>query len=451
MKHTKNLRGQALVLIALAAIGLFGITGLAVDGGARFSDRRHAQNAADTAALTAALTKATGLTAGKTDSVCSTASGWSNSSFCLDIINAAWDRAEENGYAGLIPNSVDVYSPPISGPYLNNAAYVQVVITSYVKTYFARVIGINQTKNTVEAVALTSKGGPLMNGASIVALNPNPSCGGGAGSGGGSFDVGGSGTIHLDGGGIFVNSSASCGYSQTSCNVTLTIDGGASISSAGSNINQSCGIAAPANQNGTQVVVPDEIYLPARPDECNQAHPLPTNNPVGSNKWTIYPGYYTDFPQGGLIGANKDIYLSPGVYCVDSDLHWSGATFTLLDGTSGVTIYVTSGHGFSLNINSPILLNASTSGKYKGYLVIVEGNVNTIENCTINGGSYLNVNGTIFAPYCNVTVNGDNTSQSTFNAQVIGWDVKLNGNNGIHFTYDPSKIPQIKRKVGLMR
>ncbi len=451
MKYMKNQRGQALVLIALAAIGLFGITGLAIDGGAKFSDRRHAQNAADTAALTAALTKATGLTAGKTDSVCSTASGWTNSAFCLEIIYAAWDRAEENGYDGLIPNSVDVYSPPISGPYKNNASYVQVIITSYIKTYFAPVIGINQTQNTVEAVALTSEGGPLMNGASIVALNPSPSCGGGAGSGGGSFDVGGSGTINLNGGGIFINSDESCGYSQTSCNVTLTIAGGAGISSAGSDINQSCGVAAPEDQSATQVVVPDEIYMPDRPDECNQAHPLPTNNPVGSNSWIIYPGYYTDFPQGGLIAANKDIYLSPGVYCVDSDLHWSGATFTLLDGTSGVTIYVTSGHGFSLNINSPILLNASTSGEYKGYLVIVEGNMNSIESCTINGGSYLDVNGTIFAPYCSVTVNGDNSSQSTFNAQIIGWDVKLNGNNVINFTYDPSLNAETKRRVGLMR
>src|SRR5689334_20899575 len=57
-------RGQALILIALAAVGLFAVTGLAIDGGARFSDRRHAQNAADTAALAAALTKATELTKG---------------------------------------------------------------------------------------------------------------------------------------------------------------------------------------------------------------------------------------------------------------------------------------------------------------------------------------------------------------------------------------------------
>src|ERR1041384_7052197 len=88
-------KGQALILIALAAVGIMAITGLVIDGGAKFSDRRHAQNAADTAALTAALTKATGLTNGETDSVCSTASGWTNSSFCLAIINAGLGRAGE--------------------------------------------------------------------------------------------------------------------------------------------------------------------------------------------------------------------------------------------------------------------------------------------------------------------------------------------------------------------
>src|SRR5436190_21329309 len=50
-------RGQALIIIALAAIGLFGVAGLAIDGSAKYSDRRHAQNAADTAALSGALAK----------------------------------------------------------------------------------------------------------------------------------------------------------------------------------------------------------------------------------------------------------------------------------------------------------------------------------------------------------------------------------------------------------
>src|SRR5258706_14868307 len=48
-------KGQALVVVALAAIVLFGFASLAIDGSAAFSDRRHAQNAADTAAMAGAL------------------------------------------------------------------------------------------------------------------------------------------------------------------------------------------------------------------------------------------------------------------------------------------------------------------------------------------------------------------------------------------------------------
>lgn len=58
MKTTStNERGQALVIIALAIIGLVAITALTIDGGNAYSDRRHAQNAADTAVLAAAQSK----------------------------------------------------------------------------------------------------------------------------------------------------------------------------------------------------------------------------------------------------------------------------------------------------------------------------------------------------------------------------------------------------------
>ena len=57
MKPRLQERGQALVIIALAVVGLFGFSALAIDGSRVFSDRRNAQNAADTAALSAALAK----------------------------------------------------------------------------------------------------------------------------------------------------------------------------------------------------------------------------------------------------------------------------------------------------------------------------------------------------------------------------------------------------------
>lgn len=55
MFHRKSEKGQALILIALAAIGLFAFAALAIDGSRAYSDKRHAQNTADTSVLAAAL------------------------------------------------------------------------------------------------------------------------------------------------------------------------------------------------------------------------------------------------------------------------------------------------------------------------------------------------------------------------------------------------------------
>lgn len=417
MKHIKNEGGQALIIFALAAIGIFGIVALAIDGSAKFSDRRHAQNAADAAALAGALAKVNG-----------------NPQW--DIV--ALDRASENGYDdNLVSNNVEVYSPPINGYYAGNSSYVQVIITSHVNTYFARVIGINETKNTVEAVALTKEGGPLFDGASIVSLDPSPGCGNG------SVNVGGSGTINLTGGGIFVNSDESCGYSQTSCSVTLNIASGG-ISSAGSpiDIHGCSGSGLTTDPSETQIVIPDDVYMPDEPPECNTMGTY-----SGGSTVTLNPGKYYSFPPV----HNKDIILNSGVYCIDANIQWTGSDFNSLDGTSGVTLYITEGHDFRVNISSPIDLDPSNSGDYKGYVIILNGSEDSIQDCVINGGGDITIDGTIFAPYCDITINGNSSSGSNFNAQVIGYDIKLNGNNTINFNYDPGINAQNKRKIGLMK
>src|SRR5829696_3991576 len=88
MKPKSQEKGQVLILIALAAIGLVGFTALAIDGSRVFSDRRHAQNAADTAALAAALAKI------RTPNYPPNAPDAPN----LAAIAAGEERAESNGY-----------------------------------------------------------------------------------------------------------------------------------------------------------------------------------------------------------------------------------------------------------------------------------------------------------------------------------------------------------------
>ena len=54
MKTRLRERGQALILIALAFVGLAGFIGMAVDGGILFTDIGHLRHAVDAAALAAA-------------------------------------------------------------------------------------------------------------------------------------------------------------------------------------------------------------------------------------------------------------------------------------------------------------------------------------------------------------------------------------------------------------
>src|SRR5688500_9408274 len=132
MYHKKSEKGQALVIIALAVVGLVAFTALAIDGGMVFSDRRHAQNAADTAAFAAALAKI------RTPDYAPS----SPTAQRQAAIDAGLDRADSNGYDNNgTTNVVEVHMPPISGSYVGNDDYIQVIITSHVRMMFARIVG----------------------------------------------------------------------------------------------------------------------------------------------------------------------------------------------------------------------------------------------------------------------------------------------------------------------
>ena len=171
-------KGQVLILIALAAVVLVSFAALAIDGNMAFADGRQAQNAADTAAMAAALAKVRG----------------------QSVIPVAMNRAASNGYDGNgVTNIVAVYNPPMDGLFIGNDEYIQVKITSYVKTYFARVIGRNEIINRVEAVshAIPGSRNSMFAGSAIVGLDP---------SGCKAVFFNGNANMTLTGSGIYVNS-----------------------------------------------------------------------------------------------------------------------------------------------------------------------------------------------------------------------------------------------------
>ena len=458
-----NERGQVLIIIALAAVGLIAIVGLAIDGGAKFADQRHAQNAADTAALAGAYA----LTEG--DSL------WKL---------AASQRAEDNGYThNLVTTTVVVYQCDEVGAdcgyYDGNEQYIRVVIDNYINTTLARVIGIKQLHNRVHAVAFAKVGGNLIEGAMIVSYDPDPNCSV-SGTGGYSVEITGGASVNLTGGGLFLNSDEVCGFKIPNC-ADLNITDGTINSVGSSNVDTAgCTFDPPftPNYNQDPVVIPDEVYWPDVPPECSPSYPnqtpykFPTqifgDDGKWHDQWLIYPGYYTDFPQPALVTNKAYIYMASGVYCIDppmnKDLSWSPVDAAFLNGSTdpavnsyasynpdGVTLYIRPSGGFSINASSPTLLDASTTGDYQGYLIILEGTHEDHPNCTINGGADISMEGLIFAPYCNFTINGQAGETALFNAQLVGWDIKVNGTNTINFNYDPSNQVKIKSQVGLMR
>ena len=428
-------RGQALVMITFAIVGLIGMVGLAIDGGIAFSDRRHAQNAADAAAYAGALGKINPLPELGSDPV-------------LSMQYLATDRAYSNGYGNNpVRSTVEVYTcddenASCESQYVGDPNYVQVIITSHVNTFFAHIVGVSQVHNRVQAVALAVEysSEPLYDENAIVALAPT-----GKGCDG-EFIIGGSGSkddeakIHIKGGGIFVNSdntlddldSTTCGaFVQDGCVTELDFEDGGGITSVGNiNLNKTCPekLEGPMVEGVEQVEFPPKLVLPP-PDECEKSGEISNNS--GTKTSTLKPGYYDNIPP--KAAAFDEIILQPGNYCLSNFQVSSKVNVT----GSDVFFYIKPGGSFDFS-GGEMTLSAPTDEKdtYRGYLVYVAQPDQGFESCKITGNSDMTFTGTIFAPFCDITMNGTSNPEG-IRSQIIGYTVKLNGSGNLYILYDP--------------
>lgn len=395
MKTRRHLteRGQALILIVVGIVALIGLTALAIDGGRAFSDRRHAQNAADTAALAAALRKARGDSA-----------NWQNSGL---------QRAADNGYDNNgVTNTVSVVSPPVEGPYAGNPEYIQVIITSHLDTYFATILGIDRITNRVQAVARAKPPvtGALFFGHAVVGLAPHECK---------AVKYQGNANTLITGSGLFVNSDC-CGSSAAFFNNSSS----ASLSIPNSGLTSvGCVEYKPGAINATIVTgaqpfpYPPPYNFPDPSAMCSG-----TAQKSGS---TLSGGYFNGaFPPSGVTTLQ-----SGGIFCVHGDFKVNAN-----DSLSGhnVVIVMLSGD-ITWNGGATLNLDAPDSGPYAGLLIYVPlSNKATI---TINGNSASTFVGTILAPASDITILGTGSS-SGLNSQVIGYTVDLSGTSDTLINYN---------------
>lgn len=386
--HNKTEKGQVLLLMVFGLVGLIALTGLAIDGGNAFSDRRQAQNAADAAALAAAMAKAN-----------------NDAGFA----NVGYARAASNDYQDDALHDVTVVSPPTSGFYAGNSEYVQVTITSTVETYFAPIVGVNTVTNLVQAVArgrpATTQ--PIALGNAIVALRQ---------SGCSVVWSNGGPTVRVEGGGIFVNSSdPDCAFRQNGSG-TLTAPS-MSIAAGGG-----------ATYDSGHVILTDPVIhsVPPISDIATMFDGIPT--PTCDEDAELEDGVWS---AGNVDGSDLsgDVTLSPGIYCIEGD--WISNGNDDISG-EGVLLYMKNGE-LRWNGNGALRLSAMTTGDYAGLLIYQPwSNTNPM---TINGNNNNELVGTIIAPHSDVYISGT-AAANGLQTQVVGYTVQFGGNGLADITYD---------------
>ncbi len=385
-------RGQALIIIALALVGLVGIVALVVDGGKAFLDRRTAQNAADAAALTAALTRIRG---GE------------------DVVSAALSSAAQNGYNNDgVTNIVMLYSPPKDGPHAGNVEYIQIIIISNVNTYFARVVGRDKITNIVEAVARTKYPEimELMHGTAVVSLAPTSNCASRK-----SFWVHGEATLDITGGGVFVNSNNdTCAFMQQGSG-SIRINDGHFIEVVGAASVQKPQLLTPAVTIGASPIsYPPPFFMPKVGCRGKIAEVSEDGTSMSSGEWG------DEFPPEGVT------HLGAGVYClgnginINGDIEGHNVVFKVEDGEVRFS-------------NSKIILDAPNSGDNAGLLIYLP--MKNDSKVVLNGGAGSAIKGTILAPASHIIIKG-NSSAIGFHSQIIGYTIEADGNSNVVIVYN---------------
>jgi len=409
MERRVQEKGQALIVVALAAIGLFAFAALAIDGSRVFSDKRHAQNAADTAALAGGLAHARGKS-------------------IAEVQDTAKARATSNDYDDGASNDITVTitdTPP--GACAGTGKDITVTIVSYVPTTFARVVGRAQVTNAVTATARSCdvdvQGGiPLYDHISVMTLNTN-SCNGRPTK---NLYVGGSGHLQLYGGGMgSASADGGCvdfsgGETQLKkedpyCGDLLT----AASSIQGNNLNK---LYDPDNCSD---VVYNAAFEPPLPDLG-----ITCSTPATQSGNTLSPGNWDT----STISPGSISTLQPGTYCVTGEIHLTGGT---LAGT-GVTLVMLNGR-FKMTGSSQMAITAPTSnydsfGNYTKGLLIYYPPSNS-SDLHMEGSSNGNLSGTILAQSSNCYFTGSEQIQKA-KLQFICDTWQMNGSGQGELVWD---------------
>lgn len=364
--------GQAAVLMALMMSTLLLAVGLSVDTGQVLSARRTMREAADAGAYGGALVLYQG---GAT----------------AQALSAATTDVNANQLPG--GTTVTVNSPPLSGAFVADPRYVEVILDTQVRTML---MPSQLTTVRVSAVAGTA---PYNLPYAVMAIDQSAT--------NSALQVSSNGSVGITGGGIMVNSSG--GSAANNNGGTVSVPDGFYTDVVGSaagtfpNLRTGRSIAPDPFAGYTKPTTTGlSTYAPACAPSVNQPGIYTTK--FSSNcAYVLAPG--TFIFKGGGIDLEGNSSLCTGSSC--STPTAAGGVFLFLTKSS----YPASGGTcatFKLAGNNATTLSAPTTGTYAGMLLYQDG------VCTgdlqIGGNGSISATGTIYAPAATVSGNGNNSA-----------------------------------------
>src|SRR6476660_4661002 len=323
-KHSPNRhRGQALIMVTLALIPMFGLLGLAVDLGWMEFTKKSAQTAADAAAMAAVLQFqstlfSTTVTCGVGGVVCQAPTSCSPAP--TSYLHSGCDYAQLNGFSSAGNQYVSLEAgtgaPPTASGVLSASYWVTARVNQTVPQLFSAVLGNYTGRVAARATA---------------ALNPARDCIY-------VMDPAGSDAIHMNGS---ANLTSSCGVYINSNNPTALVGVG-TVTLSASEIDivgnySFAGTLNPDPPSTSVATMPDPLRnlpAPTVPAGCDYTNTVV--NPPGHGTVTLSQGVYC----GGIYVKNGTANFNPGTYILKGGGLSTQDTNSHITGT-GVTFYNT--------------------------------------------------------------------------------------------------------------
>jgi len=426
----KSEAGQALAFTALSLVVLLGLAGLGIDMGVLRYQKRLQQTAADSAAIAGAtnLSPYTGVQAGAQNAA-------GSNGFTDNTGGGACAAPPSNLAVGSV--TVTVCNPPIAGPHIGQANYVEVYVTVGQPTYFSRIVGVNSETITARAVATNLSGGTSGNNTGcLYTLGPPSSSIEGV-------SINGSAILNAPTCGIVDNGNFNTKGNKLDVNAgTFGVAGSANVSGPGGTVTCSGGTSNCPTYNTPSTSDP----LASLPPPCSpcaggssvsiqgNGNFTGTGVTYSNGVYTVSPGTYSQF---SINGGN--VVFSPGTYIFDGS---GGCPAACLDipGNStitgdGVTFYFTNGATLNMTGTPSVNLSAPSSGTYQGILMYqdpLDTNVGPAPSGpTLGGNTGSTFNGILYFPSDQLTFYGNNASYSV--GVVIADALALSGNPNVTF------------------